>query len=158
LFVKDGTTTVVDADNVGHTGQLGAVDLYVGDFTVGELGYGGTDLGDYGTTISGDCLADGSVSLGLDEHKICTITNTALHKVIVLVCHQGSGTLAPSEVELNGSLVTSIGVGDLPDGVTEADVCGLPDSKSFKDLSHGTHHVDVHIHSRPGRPTGPFLD
>jgi hypothetical protein len=44
---------------------------------VSETAVTGTDLNDYIIVISGDCAPDGSITLGLDEDKSCTITNIA---------------------------------------------------------------------------------
>ena len=68
----DGNTAAADAPCGGATG---AVQVSVGAHTVGETGGTGTALGDYVTTIGGDCTGGGSVSLAAGENKTCTITN-----------------------------------------------------------------------------------
>ncbi|MCW2669772.1 MAG: hypothetical protein JWO27_1669 [Frankiales bacterium] len=65
-----------------------------------------------------------------------SFTDTRSHKVIVLVCHEGSNTLDPSPVTVNGTTTTSLGTGGLPVGVTEAQLCGLGGS-SYGGLGHG---------------------
>ena len=52
--------------------------------------------------------------------------NPRQHKIIVLVCHQGTNTLAASDVTIDGTQKTSLANGaTLPDGVSEAELCGL---------------------------------
>lgn len=59
-------------DNGGSTGfQLVSPDNH----TVSETGGTGTPIGSFGTVISGDCAADGTVSLASGDKKTCTITN-----------------------------------------------------------------------------------
>jgi uncharacterized repeat protein (TIGR01451 family) len=76
----DGTTEAAD---VGDGGTTGAVNVTPGAHTVGETGSEGVDLDDYDVTISGDCAADGSVTVVRDESAECTITNTRHANVTV---------------------------------------------------------------------------
>jgi hypothetical protein len=67
----DGVTVRANV-NAGSTGpQI----VNPGNHTVGETGGTGTSLGVFHTVIGGACAADGTVSLGPDESKTCTITN-----------------------------------------------------------------------------------
>ena len=76
----DGTTY---GSNQGNGGTTGAVPLTAGSHTVGELGFGATVLADYAASFSGDCASDGTVTLGLGDDKVCTITNTKKPKLTV---------------------------------------------------------------------------
>ncbi len=72
----DGSTAGTGA-NVGDGGTTGAVDVSIGGHTVGETAGTDTTLADYFTpVISGDCAADGSVTVAAGDNKTCTITNT----------------------------------------------------------------------------------
>jgi hypothetical protein len=64
-----------------------------------------------------------------------TFTNPRLHKIIVIVCHQGTNTLVGSSVDLNGGTpLTSLS--SAPTGLTQAQLCGL-DGARFGGLGHG---------------------
>ena len=60
----------------GNGTTTGSVELASGAHSVAEVAAGATDLANYVSSIGGDCLADGSVSLAAGENKTCTITNT----------------------------------------------------------------------------------
>ncbi|TMK17327.1 MAG: hypothetical protein E6G68_08920 [Actinobacteria bacterium] len=82
------------------------------------------------TTPSGyTTAADQHVVLALGQAGDITATpfvNPRQHKVIVIVCHEGTNTLAASHVTIDSSQKTSLGTGaTLPSGVTEAALCGL---------------------------------
>jgi len=51
---------------------------------VNEAGANGTELSDYVVEITGDCAADGSITLALDEDATCIITNTKKGMVDVI--------------------------------------------------------------------------
>jgi uncharacterized repeat protein (TIGR01451 family) len=69
----DGGTAKADATcGTGTGAQVYAI----GDHTVGETAGTGTSLGNYTTAVSGDCAANGSVTLAAGDNKVCTITNT----------------------------------------------------------------------------------
>ena len=83
--------------------------------------------------------------------------NVALHKVIVLVCHEGSNELVGASVTVNGTTKTSstdtvnmFGSG----GPTEAAVCGVTDGATFGGLVHGTTTATVGIPAGPGGSSG----
>lgn len=73
----DGATAGTGA-SVGNGGTTGAVPFTVGSHTVGETAVVGTNLGDYVTTIGGDCAATGAITLASGDNKVCTITNSRL--------------------------------------------------------------------------------
>ena len=71
----DGGTAGTGA-NAACGGTTGAVVVAAGAHTVGETAGTGTNLASYTSVISGDCAADGSVSVAPGDNKTCTITNT----------------------------------------------------------------------------------
>ena len=105
----DGVTEKADAACGTDTG---AITTSIGSHTVSETAGTGTNLSDYTSTISGDCAADGSITLAEGEDKSCTITNSRLPRLTIYkVCVPTSDT----------------GTFDLKlDGVTKADdtACG----------------------------------
>jgi hypothetical protein len=75
-----------------------------------------------------------------------TFVDPRLHRVIVLVCHEGTNTLDPNSITL-GTTKTSIG--SVPSalqakGVTQADLCSLGGAQ-FGGLAHGNYSVGVAI-------------
>ncbi len=69
----DGTPHATD---VGDGGTTGAIVMTTGAHGVSELAGTGVDLADYESIIGGDCAADGSISLVMDQNATCVITNT----------------------------------------------------------------------------------
>jgi hypothetical protein len=68
---------VVEATDTTCGGSTGAVPVSTGAHTISEIGGNGTDLADYvAPVISGDCAANGAITLGLGQSKTCTVTNT----------------------------------------------------------------------------------
>lgn len=63
------------ADDVGHDGTTGEVEVEPGLHLVDEVAGAGTSLGDYQAVIGGDCSEAGVVSVALGETKRCIITN-----------------------------------------------------------------------------------
>ena len=92
---------------------------------------GGANTSDTGSTAT----------IGVDpgEDITCTFTNVSQHVVIVIVCHEGTLTLAASAVTIGSdqtTLTTSLATGvTLPDGVSEAELCGLGGAR-YAGLSH----------------------
>jgi len=78
----DGSTAGTGA-NVSNGGTTGAVQVTVAQHTVSETAGTGTVLTNYTTVISGDCAANGTVTLAAGDNKVCTITNTRLGRIIV---------------------------------------------------------------------------
>ena len=87
----------------GNGTTTGQVELSSGPHTVAEVAAGATDLDNYVSSIGGDCLADGSVSLAAGENKTCTITNTRKARLFVIkkVVNDNGGTAAPSDFTLS---------------------------------------------------------
>ena len=77
-----------------------------------------------------------------------TRVNPRKHKVIVLVCHEGTNTLLQSQVVRGTSPNTEqlASLASVPQGlsVTQQELCGLPGA-SFGNLDHGTQNLTVNI-------------
>jgi len=67
---------VITATDVGNNGTTGAVVRNPGPVTVDETAGTGTILSHYTSVFSGDCAANGAVTLALGDNKTCTIINT----------------------------------------------------------------------------------
>jgi LPXTG-motif cell wall-anchored protein len=86
----------VDGDSV-TSGDVNEVS--VGSHTVAE-----TNLDGYVATFSGDCNAQGAVTLGFAEHKSCTITNDDTPTTLVvekIVVNDNTGTLESGDFQLD---------------------------------------------------------
>jgi hypothetical protein len=102
------------------------------------------------TTPAGyNTASDQHVTLGLNGSASLTFTDPRLHRVIVLVCHEGTNTLTSStnNVSLDGAQATSLS--SVPaalaaKGVTEQDLCSLGGAQ-FNDKDHGTYNGSVTI-------------
>jgi len=71
-----------------------------------------------------------------------TFVNPRQHVVIVLVCHEGTNTLASSSVTVDGTTLSSLS--SAPGGLTEAQLCALSGAR-FTGRSHGTTSASVNI-------------
>ena len=71
-----------------------------------------------------------------------TATNPRTHKVIVIVCHEGTNTLSATDV-VNG-LSTKTSLASPPGGITEAQLCGLGGA-SFGGLGHTDKSLNVKL-------------
>ena len=58
-------------------------ELDAGSYTASEDLFTGYSAGDWG----GDCASDGSVTLGVGEHKTCTITNSDIQPQLTVIKH-----------------------------------------------------------------------
>ena len=79
----DGSTAGTGANAACGTGTTGAVVVTAASHTVSETAGTSTDLNNYTSVISGDCAANGTVTLAAGDNKVCTITNT--HKTTLTV-------------------------------------------------------------------------
>jgi hypothetical protein len=116
----DGATAGTGA-NAGDGGTTGAVPVSAGGHTVGESAGNATTLSDYIGAISGDCAANGSVTLALGEAKTCTITNTRKAHVTVVKTDNGGAPNLQHQFTLTGgpgnvSLSKTTLVDDTPPG------------------------------------------
>lgn len=74
-----------------------------------------------------------------------SFVNPQTHKVIVIVCHEGTPKLAASDVTNGTDSQTTLATGaTLPDGVSEADLCGLD---GFTGKPHGNKSLTVDVGS-----------
>jgi len=72
-------------------------------------------------TAAPQCVSIDAVSGG--DTETLTFTDNRQHKIIVIVCHEGTNTLDSSSVTMDGSTKSSIGTA--PSGITQAQLCGL---------------------------------
>ena len=146
-----GFTLYVDANKdgthqAGETSTQGSEVTTSGSgATAGTASFGNVPLGYYcvvETTVPTGYTGAGAqcvqVQLGASAGtgqtlNLPTFTNTRNHKVIVLVCHEGTNTLDPSSVTVNGVTTTSLATGG---ALTDAQLCGLGGS-SYGGLGHG---------------------
>ncbi len=100
-----------NASNVTNGGTTGARNVSLGGHIVGETEGAKTNLNNYTSYMGGDCAADGSVTLGPGDNKICTITNVRKANLTVfkVVINDNGGTKVVSDFTLfaNGNPVTS---------------------------------------------------
>src|SRR5439155_12354966 len=117
----DGVTDTPPTGGVGNGGTTGPVVVSPGSHTEGETAGPGPNQSDYTTVISGDCAANGSVTLAAGDNKTCTITNTR------------KGTIVIIKTTVNGSATFSYtGTGSgIPPSFT------IPPSQTFSGLTTG---------------------
>jgi uncharacterized surface anchored protein len=80
-----------------------------------------------------------------------SVVNPRLHKIITIVCHEGSNELMSVDATLGSTTVQTMGT--VPAAlsaktVTQADLCGIS-AGTFDHLSHGTKAVSVAIDTHP---------
>ena len=94
--------------------------------------------------------ADRKITLAAGATLTETFVNPRLHKVIVIVCHEGTNDLAPSSVTNGTSTKTSLSGQGLT-AQQQADLCALGGA-TFDGLSHGNKSltVDVGSHAHIG--------
>lgn len=126
-----------------------------GECTFSNIPLGTYELDEDATTLPDDYTKDPSLpkNVTIDEDGetvTVNLENPRKHRVIVLVCHEGTDTLDSFNIE-NGTS-TKASLEDVPAaldtlGVTDADLCGLGGA-SFGGLPHGdkafTAHLDGH--------------
>lgn len=103
------------------------------------------------TGVSGyDMAPDQALELTAAATVTLNFENPRPHRVIVIVCHEGTNTLAPSDVTRNNADPKTT-IGSVPaslDGVTEADLCGLGGASYGGISGHPTSdQYNVHIAS-----------
>ncbi len=162
----DGVTFTLRHDHAPVGGVIGAEDTVVGSCVTGTSNHGDSAVPATGTckflsvqagsywldeTVSAPYAKDPtfpkSFTLAALDVTSFTATNPRLHRVITLVCHEGSDTLDASSVALDGS--TEMSIGSVPaalaaKGVTEADLCSLGGAQ-FGNKAHGTFNGSVII-------------
>jgi Prealbumin-like fold domain len=132
-----GDTATTKTCTTDLTGNCTIADVVPGQYWVVET-----------TGVPNHGLApDQNVIIGAGTTLSLTFVNPRLHTVIVLVCHEGTNTLAASDVVNGSSSATSLAEGaTLPDGVSEADLCGLGGAR-FAGKPHGTKSLTVDVGS-----------
>lgn len=96
LFVSDNFVSTPVASGATTT-------LPAGTYSVDESGVSG-----YVGTYSGDCNADGQVTLAAGDHKTCILTNDDLPGNITLIKVVSTGTANPSSFTMRVSTSTSV--------------------------------------------------
>ena len=97
------------------------------------------------TGVAGHATAaDENVVIGAGTTLTLTFVDPRLHVVIVLVCHQGTNTLAASDVTNGSGSGTSLATP--PAGITEAQLCALGGAR-FADKPHGPKGLTVDVGS-----------
>jgi hypothetical protein len=131
--VDTGSTCTTDA-----TGNCQFDDVAIGDYWVVET-----------KAPAGHFLADpkpATVELGSapgeGDTVELTFTDPRSHKVIVITCHEGTDTLAASDVTVDG--VTKSSLTAAPAGITEAELCNLGGA-AFGGKDHGLHPAGIQI-------------
>ena len=131
--VDTGSTCTTDA-----SGNCQFDDVAIGDYWVVET-----------KAPAGHFLADpkpATVELGSapgeGDTVELTFTDPRSHKVIVITCHEGTDTLAASDVTVDG--VTKSSLTAAPAGINEAELCNLGGA-AFGGKAHGLHPASIDI-------------
>lgn len=139
------TTLGIAQQLTGEDGTTSFTNVPLGSYCVVET------LGRTGYSVAPpQCVTIGLGTTSAGQTEDLDFTNDQLHKVIVLVCHEGTATLVegtastgPGTADDVATAVTS----DLPSGVTDAELCGLPGTGGLSHTSDPTVSVDVPNHS-----------
>jgi hypothetical protein len=115
-------------------GDCSITDIVPGRYWVVET----TGVSGHGTA------ADQNVVVGAGANISLTFVNPRQHVVIVLVCHEGTNTLAASQVTRGATSVNSLS--SPPSGLTEAQLCALGGAR-FGGLAHGNQALTVNVGS-----------
>jgi uncharacterized surface anchored protein len=141
-----------DDDANGLTGAV--FTLTPGNHTCTSTGTGACDFGQVPpgaytlteTTVPSGYTGDSNlptqvnVPIGAGAHSLGIYTNTQLHSVLVIVCHQASGKLAPSGYDGK----TSPSAGNTG-GISEADLCALANAQGITGVPHGNNQIAVNV-------------
>ena len=138
-----GTSNFGDT-NTPAAGTCSFIDVAIGEYWLDETGVPS------GYTKAAGLPQKVTVALGNAPGVGQTINlgpfeNPQTHKVIVIVCHEGTARLAASDVTNGEGSLTTLGTGaTLPDGVSEAELCGLG---GFTGKPHGAKALSVDVGS-----------
>ena len=117
----------------GASGNCSFTNLVPGEYWVVET-----------TGVPGhELAADQHATVAAGETVPLTFVDPRQHLMIVIVCHMGTNTLAPSDITLvvgepgGGDDITLTLLGTAPAGFTQADLCGLGGAR-FIGLNHAT--------------------
>ena len=135
----DGDTEHDTGEDVEQTDLTCTTDAETGECTIANVPFG-----EYWVVEDSGAAADQHASVTFDDPNKgpLTFVNPRTHKVIVLVCHEGTNTLAASDVDdVTGGgsdPTTTLAEGDaLPDGVSEEDLCSLGGA-AYTGKAHGS--------------------
>jgi uncharacterized surface anchored protein len=152
LGVATDSPTQVDADDhpvtgatctTDSTGTCSITSVPPGSYTVFET----TTPAGHQTAPAQDVIVALGTTPGGGDTENLTFVDPRLHKVIVLVCSEGTNTLDGSSVSFDGgtSTMTSLETGaSLTSGITEAGLCGLGGATK-SDLPEGALSPNVQI-------------
>lgn len=137
-FTLTANTTVVGSCVTGPAGTCSISNVALGTYTLDEVIPAGSPY-------TKDPAYPQQVTVGLGtapnqgQTLSFTATNPRLHRVITIVCHEGTDTLDDNSVTFDGQVKTSIGAlpAALAGKITEADLCTLGGAQ-FDDKPHGT--------------------
>ncbi len=115
--------------------------LYLGRYTVRETAAPEGYALDPDTETVDLTIAGRSGSVGP------AFVDPALFKVLVITCNTTTERLVDSTVDLNGSQQETVKPGQLPAGVTEQALCGLPGA-TYDNLTRGDYSVNVELPDR----------
>jgi hypothetical protein len=134
---EPATDTVAQAGptNTASDGTLQFASVPLGSYCVVET----TTPAGYATAPA-QCVTIALNATGQVENL--TFVNPRKHKVIVIVCHEGSNTLDSSPVTVGSSTKSSLATA--PSGFTAADLCGLGGA-TFGGLGHGSTSASVNV-------------
>ena len=144
----DGDTEHDTGEDVEQTDLTCTTDADTGECTIANVPFG-----EYWVVEDSGVAADQHVSVTFDDpdQGPLTFVNPRTHKVIVLVCHEGTPTLAASDVDdVTGGgsdPTTTLAEGaTLPDGVSEEDLCSLGGA-AYTGKSHDLRSLTVDVGS-----------
>ncbi len=127
-------TATAQACTTGADGNCTISEIVPGQYWVVET----TGVPDH------DTAADQHVVVGAGTTVSLTFEDPRQHVVIVVVCHQGTNTLAASDVVNGGDSGTTLATP--PEGLTEAQLCDLGGAR-FEGQPHGNKTLTVDVGS-----------
>ncbi|MDX6220100.1 MAG: hypothetical protein QOJ48_1781 [Frankiales bacterium] len=131
------TTVAAGPTTTGAQGTVQFASVPLGNYCVVE-----TTTPANHTTAPAQCVTIGlGSSSSTGQTKNLTFVDPRTHKVIVIVCHEGTNTLDSSPVTLGGTTKSSLSSAG---SLTEAQLCGLGGA-TFGGLEHGTTSASVDV-------------
>ena len=112
IVTNDNGGTKVISDFPLFVNATGVTSGVQNGFNVGSYTISETSSAGYTSAISGDCSANGSITLAVGDVKSCTITNNDIQPTITLVKHVvndngGSASVSDFPLSVNGTSVSS---------------------------------------------------
>jgi uncharacterized surface anchored protein len=144
-FSLKGTSdlgTAVDTTcTTGLDGKCTFSNIELGTYTLDEI------AGSLPAEYSKDPSLPKSVHVASDGQTVTVnVANPRKHKVIVVVCHEGTNSLFSVSVDKGTTTLQSLGTA--PSGFTDAQLCGLGGA-AFTHLDHGDVDLTVHLAQHP---------